>query len=332
MDAQHSSDLAEARLREIARQGTEILASRTDIGSINFDSLLEAALDYELESCFGTLLKLLESFGYPPELLARTRKTTKIFCPDWRASSFAALEGALSPQHRELLFSLFQVAKSQSPNADDARRREDRIVELGLGRYAWASPWVRACALHTLDPSSSAALSVLMRASRDPNPLVAETAAATLRAVNDAQAIAARSDRYLTIDKVLVLKNVSLFRAIPHQVLAGIATLLTERWAEPGERIFEKGELGDCLYVVESGQVRVQDGDRILGHLSKHEFFGELSLLDAEPRSASVFATERSHFFRLAQSDFYSLISERPDITQAINRALCQMVRKANAA
>jgi CRP-like cAMP-binding protein len=171
-----------------------------------------------------------------------------------------------------------------------------------------------------------------MRASRDPNPLVAETAAATLRAVNDAQAIAARSDRYLTIDKVLVLKNVSLFRAIPHQVLAGIATLLTERWAEPGERIFEKGELGDCLYVVESGQVRVQDGDRILGHLSKHEFFGELSLLDAEPRSASVFATERSHFFRLAQSDFYSLISERPDITQAINRALCQMVRKANAA
>jgi CRP/FNR family cyclic AMP-dependent transcriptional regulator len=176
------------------------------------------------------------------------------------------------------------------------------------------------------------AVSALKRAAKDPNPLVAETATAALRPANEGPTAPPMSDRCLTIDKVVVLKNVSLFRAIPHEILAGIATLLTERWTEPGERIFEKGELGDCLYVIESGQVRVQDGDRILGHLGKHEFFGELSLLDAEPRSASVFAAERSHFFRLAQSDFYSLISERPDITQAVNRALCQMVRKANAA
>ena len=100
---------------------------------------------------------------------------------------------------------------------------------------------------------------------------------------------------------------------------------------ESGERIFEKGELGDCLYVIEAGRVRVQDGDRILGHLGKHQFFGELSLLDAEPRSASVSAVERSHLFRLGQSDFYSLISERPEVMQAINRVLCQMVRRANA-
>ena len=48
-------------------------------------------------------------------------------------------------------------------------------------------------------------------------------------------------------------------------------------------------------------------------------------------RSASVSAIERSHLFRLAQSDYYSLLSERPEITHAINRVLCQMVRKANA-
>jgi Cyclic nucleotide-binding domain len=333
MDAQHSSDLAEARLRDVARRGAEILASENDIRSTRSASLLEAALDYELESCCRGFLTLLESFAYPPELLARTGQMIKIGCSDWRSSSFAALEGVLSPQHRELLSSFFQGAKSQSPNeAVDARRREERLVELGLGRYAWVSAWVRACALRALDPSSPAALGVLSRAAKDPNPLVAETAAATLHAANEGQAAAPVSERYLTIDKVVVLKNVSLFRAIPHEILAGIATLLTERWAEPGERIFEKGELGDCLYVIESGQVRVQDGDRILGHLGQHDFFGELSLLDAEPRSASVFAAERSHFFRLAQSDFYSLISERPDITEAINRALCQMVRKANAA
>jgi CRP-like cAMP-binding protein len=56
-----------------------------------------------------------------------------------------------------------------------------------------------------------------------------------------------------------------------------------------------------------------------------------LSLLDAEPRSASVTAVEQSRLFRLAQADFYSLVSERPDITHGINRVLCQMVRKANS-
>ncbi len=73
----------------------------------------------------------------------------------------------------------------------------------------------------------------------------------------------------------------------PPGFLAGIAALLTDRRVEPGERIFEKGDLGDCLYIIEAGRVRVHDGDRILGHLEKHQFFGELSLLDAEPRSAS---------------------------------------------
>jgi CRP/FNR family cyclic AMP-dependent transcriptional regulator len=145
---------------------------------------------------------------------------------------------------------------------------------------------------------------------------------------NDSQAASAA---YLTIDKVVVLRNVSLFKDIPHEILAGVAVLLTERWIEPGERIFRKGDLGDCLYVIGSGRVRVHDGEQTLAHLEKHQFFGELSLLDAEPRSASVSAVEKSLLFRLTQSDFYSVASDRIEIAQAINRVLCQMVRKANA-
>lgn len=332
MDEQHSWDLAEARLRDVARRGAEVLASETDIRSAD-DSLLAAALDYERDSCCLTGLTLLNSFAYPRELLARTRQMLKGGDSGQRSRAFAALQGVLSPQHRELLGPLFQPAESQARDeSTGSRRREERLVELGLGRYAWVSPWIRACALRALDTSSPAAATVLTRAVRDPSPLVAETAAAALRSASQSEAVVPITERYLTIDKVTVLRNVSLFKAIPHEILAGIATLLTERWAEPGERIFEKGELGDCLYVIESGRVRVQDGDRTLGYLERHQFFGELSLLDAEPRSASVLAMERSHLFRLAQSDFYSLISERPEISQAINRVLCQMVRKANAA
>jgi hypothetical protein len=340
MDEQRSSDLTEARLRDLARRGAEMLATATDIGLSGSDPLLEAALDYERESCCRASLALVESLPYPPELLARARKMIKTGDPNWRSQVFAALESALSPQHRELLQPLFQAVESRSltvaaPSTEgettNRRRREERLMELALGRYAWLSPWARVCALRALDASSPTAIEVLRRAAKDPEPLVAETAAAGLSTAEGQAAVPLMPARYLTVDKVVMLRNVSLFEAIPHEVLAGIAALLTERWAEPGERIIEKGELGDCLYIIESGRLRVHDGDRVLAHLSRPQFFGELSLLDAEPRSASVTAVERSRLFRLAQADFYSLVSERPDITHAINRVLCQMVRKANA-
>ena len=110
----------------------------------------------------------------------------------------------------------------------------------------------------------------------------------------------------------------------------GVASLLAERCALPGERILEKGDAGDCLYVIASGRVRVHDGDRILTHLGPNQFFGELSLLDSEPRSASVTAVDDTHLFRLEQGDFYSLLAEHPQIVRLINRALCQMIRSTS--
>lgn len=106
-----------------------------------------------------------------------------------------------------------------------------------------------------------------------------------------------------------------------------MASLLSDCWAAPDERIVEQGELGDCLYVIASGSVRVHDGARTLAQLGRKQFFGELSLLDAEPRSASVSATEETHLFRLGQSDFYALVADHPQMVHAINRGLCRMVR-----
>ncbi len=318
MDEQHGTDLAEARLREVAQQGAEMLAAAVDIGAEGADALTAPALDHLRESLCRRVVALLESFAYAPELLGRIRQLMEVGGPDWRARAFAALDPALSPQHRESLAPLFAPPESREPAAARERLRADRMVELALGRYGWVSPWLRACALRALDPGSPGAKAALERAATDADPLVAETAAAA-------------PNRYLTIDKVVVLRDVNLFRAIPHQVLAGVATLLTERWADPGERIFDKGDLGDCLYIIASGRVRVHDGSRTFQHLAQHQVFGELSLLDAQPRAASATAMERTHLFRLAQSDFYALMSERPDITHAINRALCAMVRAADA-
>ena len=327
MDEQHSMDIAEARLREIAREGAEMLASGIDVGGA--DPLLEAALDYQREACCRRALTLLESFPYPRELLKLAVQPMKIGAADWRAQAFATLDKALSAQHRELLAPLFTQAPASDVSIE--RPREERLAELGLGRYAWATPWVRACALRALDSSHPEATATLTRAAADSDPMVAETAAAALAKAPEGGNGTALPARYLTIDKVVILREVNLFKAIPHQVLARVAALLTERWLAPEARIIEKGDVGDCLYVIGSGRVRVHDGDRTLQELGPRQCFGELALLDAKPRSATVSAVEPTHLLRLAQADFYALMSERPDIAQAINRVLCEMVRQANA-
>ncbi len=332
MDERHSADVAEARLRDACRQGAEMLAAQADIRAAGADPLLEAALDYLRESSCRRVLTLLESLPYPPELLARAREPLKTGEREWRSQAFAVIEGALSPEHRAQVAPVF--AKAETPKAaesDGSRLAQERLAELGMGHYSWASPWLRACALRALDPSSPGGIAALTRAVSDSNPLVAETAAAAGAASASADGEKALP-RFPTIEKVIALREVGLFHAIPHQVLARVALLLAERWVASGELIIAKGDLGDCLYVIESGRVKVHDGDHVLGHLGQHQSFGELSLLDAEPRSASVSAVEPTHLFRLAQADFAALMAERPDIMQAVNRVLCHMVRHSNAA
>jgi hypothetical protein len=250
--------------------------------------------------------------------------------PDWRAKTLASFEGGLSEHHRALLSPLVQTAEAAS-KATNPHLWQEQLVELALGRYPWVTPWLRACALRVLDASVPSARTALMAAAGESDPLVAEIAAIALDASgsNGQTPKQERLAHLSTIDKVMVLKNVSIFEAIPHEVLASIALLLTERRLAAGERVFDKGELGDSLYVIADGRVRVHDGDRTLREMSQNDFFGELALLDSEPRSASVTAIEPTLILRLAQDDFYALMSEQPVITRAINRALCKLIRSA---
>ena len=330
MEEQHSENLAEARLRDVAREGAEMLAAETDLRGNGSDSLLEAALDYVRESCCRRVVNLLGSFPYSSELLAQVQQPANSDYPDWRARTLANFKGGLSEHHRALLSPLFQRTEGESKTANP-RLWQERLIELASDRYQWVTPWLRACALRALDTSASTAVTTLTAATSDPDPLVAEVAATALEASRSngdspTEKTLARSS---TIDKVVILKKVSIFEAIPHEVLVSVASLLTERWVAADERIFDKGELGDSFYVITAGRVRVHDGDRIFREMSQHEFFGELSLLDSEPRSASVTAVERTLLFRLAQDDFYALMSEQPVITRAISRALCKIIRNS---
>ena len=130
-----------------------------------------------------------------------------------------------------------------------------------------------------------------------------------------------------TVEKVLILKTVSMFGQTPDQVLADAADLLEEIEVSKGETIFKKGDPGDSMYIIVDGKVRVHTEERLLNNLGESDVFGEMALLDPEPRLASVTAVEPTRLFRLDQSPFYQLMAERPEVATGIIRVLTRLLR-----
>ena len=136
----------------------------------------------------------------------------------------------------------------------------------------------------------------------------------------------------LTIEKVAILKSVNIFAETPDYVLASVAAITEELTVTPDETFIQEGDLGDCMYVIVDGQVRVHSGERTILTLGPGKSVGELAILDPEPRVASVTAQEETHLFRIAKDAFEEVMADRPEIAQGIIRALCQRVRMTTAA
>lgn len=84
------------------------------------------------------------------------------------------------------------------------------------------------------------------------------------------------------------------------------------------------------MYIILSGQIQIHKGNTILAILGDKEVFGELSLLDAETRSASATAKTDCHLFKIDQEPFYELIDTRPEVARGFIKILCNRLRQLN--
>jgi len=132
----------------------------------------------------------------------------------------------------------------------------------------------------------------------------------------------------LDIEKLLILKTVPIFAEAPDFVLAQVIPILEEQEFEAGQRVFEKDDIGTCMYIIVSGKVRIHIDDRELTVLGERQVFGELALLDPEPRSASVTAIEPTLVFKISQSAIYDLMANHIEIVRGIMRVLCRRIRE----
>ena len=132
-----------------------------------------------------------------------------------------------------------------------------------------------------------------------------------------------------------VLQKVPLFRSLSEGDLGAFAELLRERSYPKGSVILFEDDPGDALYIVGTGQVKVvligEDGrEVILSVLGEGSFFGELALLDDEPRSAHVIAMEDATVLALRREDFQSRLRLSPEVAIALLRELSSRLRRAD--
>ena len=99
-----------------------------------------------------------------------------------------------------------------------------------------------------------------------------------------------------------------------------------------GETIFKKDDPATELYIIQSGRVEIQYGNRLLDTLDEHNIFGEMALIDSAPRSATAIASTDVVLIPVSEKQFLFLVSETPFFALMVMRVLSRRLRAANRA
>jgi CRP/FNR family transcriptional regulator/CRP/FNR family cyclic AMP-dependent transcriptional regulator len=129
-----------------------------------------------------------------------------------------------------------------------------------------------------------------------------------------------------------MLENASLWSGLDRKDLKFIVQLSKERKYETGDAIVRKGEGTVGFHLILDGSVEVRSGGTVLSKLGRGQFFGEMSVIDNQPRSADVVAMEPSRCLILSAWSFNALVSKHPKIALKILQEFVRRLRDANKA
>ena len=126
-----------------------------------------------------------------------------------------------------------------------------------------------------------------------------------------------------------VLTEVPLFANLPKRHLSSIAKVTGVREYAKGASVIREGDPSSTFFVLLDGRAKVVRGGRILTHLSAGDFFGEISLLDAGTRTASVIAESPLRCLTLDEKDFAKILTRQPVLTMRILRGVAARLRRS---
>jgi CRP/FNR family cyclic AMP-dependent transcriptional regulator len=127
---------------------------------------------------------------------------------------------------------------------------------------------------------------------------------------------------------VALLKGVPMFAGLSRRHLRRLASNAEEVRYGRGRAIVRQGARADAFFVVAEGRARVVRANRTMAHLESGDFFGEMALLDGQPRSASVISETPLTTIRLTRARFNKLVDSEPAIARAIMAEMAARVRR----
>ena len=132
-----------------------------------------------------------------------------------------------------------------------------------------------------------------------------------------------------------VLKSVPMFASFSPDQLRALMVMISRRSAPRGAAIMREGDPVDSLYIVISGRLKVMMGEAdgketILSIIGPGEFFGEMGLIDDNPRSASVVAIEPCELLSVTKRAFRKCLVENSELAMAVMRVLVRRLREAD--
>ncbi len=129
------------------------------------------------------------------------------------------------------------------------------------------------------------------------------------------------------------LELIQLFSGISSNVIDKLSSLMKEVTVKKNTLVITQGDTSRSLFIISTGRLKVFANDEygnqtIFTFLSEGDFFGELSLLDSAPRSASVMAVDDCKLLTLSHQNFTNILEEHSEISQPLFTALTMRIRQ----
>lgn len=130
------------------------------------------------------------------------------------------------------------------------------------------------------------------------------------------------------VEKVLALECVELLRNLKPEQLARIAGVATEMTLGPGKDVYDPARPPAALFVIVEGSVELSRAGEVLTVARQNEVLGAWALFDDEPLAITARTLEDTRLLRISREDFYDVLADNPEITQALFSTLVKRFRR----
>jgi len=135
-----------------------------------------------------------------------------------------------------------------------------------------------------------------------------------------------------TLERIFFLEKVPLFAEFSPAELKQVAAICREQSFADGDTLGGEGEVGEEMFIIIEGQVRVLKDERTGEELARRgagEYVGEMTIISREPRMATMVASGEVRVLSIAQPEFEQILRSCPDASMAVMRVLCDRLRES---